>query len=324
MKKWIAFILVAVLALPVVAATNQAAKPGAKTPAKKTAPAKKLAKADFIIIESDVYAAGKEDPRLTQGIAQFLEVEPVVQKVPVAVAKTDAKYAGLDTSFLPLYLIKKTDALRAKLAQHIERGFIQESSEYIILPKQTPQGVYTDKKAQPGVMEIFVMSQCPYGVRAENLVIDAQKAGTFPADKQIRIRYIVGYDEVNGFNSLHGSGEWEEDVRQLLIAKYYPSKFWKYLEIRNKDYRSSRWDKAMEQAGINAKKIMKKFDSEGLELLKQEAAYTEAYGIGASPSFLWEGQVKLDMGAAAEVDGFGFLSPRAVNSRVPAAPAGQC
>lgn len=167
------------------------------------------------------------------------------------------------------------------------------------------------------------MSQCPYGAMAENMVIQAQKDGKLPADKEIKIRYIVSYSDKDGFSSLHGSGEWEENVRQLLIAKYYPEKFWKYLEIRNKDYRSSRWDKAMEEAGINSKKIMKKFDKEGIELLKEEAKYSQEYGINASPSFLWEGKVQLDFGSASQIPGFEFLNP---NSAQPgaAAPAGSC
>ena len=315
MKKIIVLLMAAV-----VAGTSFAA-PAAKTSANKAA---KKAKAEFIIIEDDVYAAGKEEPRLTQGVAGFLEVEPVVTHVPVSEAKNDTRFAGIQYDFLPVYLIKKTDAVRKKMAQHIEHGYVKENNDFVILEHQTRQGVYTEKTAKPGVMEIFVMSQCPYGVMAENMVIEAKKEGTFPTDKEVRLHYIVNYDEKNGFNSLHGSGEWEEDVRQLLIAKYYPTKFWKYLEIRNKDYRSSRWDKAMEDAGINAKKIMKKFDTEGLELLKAEAKYAEEYGVNASPTFLWEGKVQLDFGTASQIDGFGFLNPNKNRPGAAAAPTGSC
>jgi len=292
-------------------------------PAKKAAKEPAKPKAEFVIVESDEYAAGKEDPQLTAGIAQFLGAEPVVKTVSYKDAAADPKLANLDYGFLPLYLIKKTDAVRSKLEKHIQYGYAQENDDFIILPHQTRTGVYNGKEAKPGVMEIFVMSQCPYGVMAENLVLEAQKAGKIPADKEVRLRYIVDYSDANGFNSLHGSGEWEEDVRQLLIAKYYPSKLWKYLEIRNKDYRSSRWDKAMEDAGINSKKIMKKFDTEGLELLKQEAQYGKEYGVNASPTFLWEGKVQLDFGTAAEIEGFGFLNPNAARGEA-AAPAGSC
>ena len=313
MKKIISVLLVTFLAAPISAATPQ-----------KKAPAKK-AKASFVIIEDETYSAGKEDVQLTAGLAEFLGVEPEVSHVSHSAAKADAKLADLDYSFLPLYLVKKTPEIRTKFEKHIQYGYVLENADYIILPHQTRQGVYTGKTSKPGIMEIFVMSQCPYGVMAENAVIQAKKDGKSPKANDVRIRYIVDYNETKGFNSLHGSGEWEEDVRQLLIAKYYPEKLWKYLEIRNKDYRSSRWDKAMEDAGINVKKIMKKFDTEGLELLKQEAAYGKEYGVNASPTFLWEGQVQLDFGSASQVEGFGFLNPNAAKKgAAAAAPAGSC
>ncbi len=324
MKKLLTVLLVFALAGSAFAAsTAKTAKTSAK---KKTAAAKTSSQktAEFIIIESEEYDAGKEDEQLTKGISQFLGMEPKVTKVTVTEAKKDPKLAELDYSFLPLYVLKKTDAIREKLAQHIQYGVAIEKGEFIALPKQTRRGVLTDKEAKPGVMELFVMSQCPYGAMAENLVIQAQKDGKVAEGKDIRVRYIVNYDENKGFASLHGSAEWEENIRQLLIAKYYPKKFWKYLEIRNKDYRSSRWDKAMEEAGINSKKIMKKFDTEGVELLKEEAKYSKEMGVNASPSFLWEGKVMLDFGGASAIEGFEFLNPNAASNAKAAAPAGSC
>ncbi len=313
MKKILTFLVALTWAGTALAAP--AAKPAAKAQPK--------AKAEFIIVESEEYDAGKEDQLLTQGIAQFLEATPVVTHVPVSQAVADPKLANLDYSFLPLYLVKKTKAFRTKMEQPIQYGYVQENADFLILPHQTRQGVHNNKETKPDMLELFVMSQCPYGVRAEEMVIKAKKDGVFPADKTVRVRYIVDYTGDRGFSSLHGSAEWEENVRQLLIAKYYPTKFWKYLEIRNKDYRSSRWDKAMEEAGINSKKIMKKFDTEGLDLLKAEAQYVKEYGISASPSLLWEGKVQMGLDAAAQLPGFGFLNP-APAPGVPAAPAGSC
>ena len=315
MKKLLSILLIcAVAGLAFAAPAKKAAK--AKAPAKT--------KAEFVVVESDEYDAGKEDPQLTAGIAQFLNADPTVTKVSYKDAAADPKLANLDYSFLPLYLIKKTDDIRTKLEKHLQYGYALENEDFIILPHQTRSGVFNGKTAKPGVMEIFVMSQCPYGAMAEGLVLQAQKDGKLPKDKEIKIRYVVSYDEKNGFSSLHGSGEWEEDIRQLLIAKYYPEKFWKYLEIRNKDYRSSRWDKAMEEAGINVKKIMKKFDKEGVELLKEEAKYAQEYGVSASPTFLWEGKVQLDFGTASQLEGFSFLNPNAAANTGAAAPAGSC
>ena len=311
MRRAFVFVLLAVLAVP-----------GFGAPAKKAA--SQPAKVDFIVIESGEYAAGQEDARLTAGLGQFLGMEPVVTKMTQMQASQDASLTNLDFSFLPLYLIKKTDAVRAKMEKPLKQGIVQETADYIVLSHQTRTGVHVNKEAKPGVMEIFVMSQCPYGAMAENAVIAARQKGTFPADKTVKLRYIVNYDPARGFSSMHGSSEWEEDVRQLLIAKYYPAKLWKYLEIRNKDYRSSRWDKAMQEAGINPTKISKKFDTEGLELLKAEAAYAQEYGINASPTFLWEGKVQLDFGTASQIDGFSFLNPNEARGGAAAAPAGSC
>ena len=310
MKKILIVSLIAALAVPGFAAP------------KKTA--SKQAKADFIVIESSEYVAGQEDPRLTAGLGEFLGMEPVVTKMTQMQASQDVSLASLDYSYLPLYLIKKTDAVRSKMEEPLKRGIAQETADYIVLARQTRSGVYANKEAKPGVMEIFVMSQCPYGAMAENAVIQAKQNGTFPTDKTVKLRYIVSYNQNRGFSSMHGSGEWEEDVRQLLIAKYYPEKLWKYLEIRNKDYRSSRWDKAMKEAGIDPNKITKKFDTEGLELLKAEATYAREYGISASPTFLWEGKVQLDFGTASQIDGFGFLTPNSSNGGAANAPAGSC
>ena len=311
MKRLVAILLVAALAAPVVVAA-----PKKSTPKKQT-------KAELIVVESGEYAAGQEDARLTAGLGQFLGMEPVVTKMTQLQAMQDDTLTNLDYSFLPLYLIKKTDDVRAKMEPALKQGVVQETADYIVLSHQTRTGVYTNKEAKSDVMEIFVMSQCPYGVMAENAVIEAKKNGEFPEGKTVRLRYIVNYDPQRGFSSLHGSAEWEEDVRQLLIAKYYPTKLWQYLSIRNKDYRSSRWDKAMEEAGINPKKIMKKFDTEGLELLKAEAAYGNEYEIGASPTFLWEGKVLLDFGTAAQIEGFSFLNPSKARGGA-AVPAGSC
>ncbi len=312
MKKLLAILLVSALAVPLEAVAAQKEK--AKS---------KQTKAELIVVESGEYASGREDARLTAGLGQFLGMEPVVTKMTQLQAMQDETLANLDYSFLPLYLVKKTDEVRAKMELPLKQGIAQETADYIVLAHQTRTGVYTNKEAVNNVMEIFVMSQCPYGVMAENAVIEAKKSGEFPKDKVVKLRYIVNYDPARGFTSLHGSAEWEEDVRQLLIAKYYPKKLWQYLAIRNKDYRSSRWDKAMEEAGIDPKKIAKKFDKEGLELLKAEAAYGEAYGISASPTFLWEGKVLMDFGTAAQIEGFSFLVPSKARGAA-AAPTGSC
>ncbi len=317
MKKWIA--------LAVACLTASSAFAAAKTAAKTTDTKNTPSKIEFVVVESEDYTAGQQDPQLAPGLARFLGGEAEVTALTYEQAQQDPKLANMDYSFLPLYLIKKTPDLRAKLEQQIAAGYVQENDDYLIFPHLTRTGVYREKEAKPGLLEVFVMSQCPFGAMAENLIIRAQQEGKIPQDVNVKLRYVVSYNPQSGaFQSLHGSAEWEENVRQLLIAKYYPKKLWKYLEIRNKDYRSSRWDKAMDEAGINSKKIMKKFDTEGVELLKEEAAYSQEYNISASPTFLWEGKEVLDFGGVAQKPGLEFLNPALGRQGGAAAPAGSC
>lgn len=297
-----------------------AAKAKAKTAKKEVKPT-----IEFVVVESEEYEAGKQDPQLAPGLATFLGGTPNVTTMTYEKAQQDPKLANLDYSFLPLYLIKKTPELRAKLEQQLAAGYVQENDDYLIFPHLTRTGVYREKEAKPGKLEVFVMSQCPFGVMAENLIIQAKKDGKVAEDQDIALRYVVSYNPQAGFRSLHGPAEWEENIRQLLIAKYYPKKLWKYLEIRNQNYQSSRWDKAMEEAGINPKKIMKKFDTEGVELLKAEAAYGEEFAVSASPTFLWEGKEVLDFGSVSQKPGLEFLNPAASRQQGGAAvPAGSC
>ena len=314
MKKLIVFVMACFLVSSAYAAKTTA-KTSKKEDVKPTI--------EFVVVEAAEYESGKHSPQISTGLAGFFGGVPSVKTLTYEQAQQDPQLANLDYSFLPVYLVKKTPQVREKLEQQLAAGYVQENDDYIIIPNLTRTGVFREKEAQPGKLEIFVMSQCPFGVMAENLVIKAQKEGKVPEGKEIVLRYIVSYDEQNGFRSLHGPAEWEENIRQLLIAKYYPKKLWKYLEIRNQNYQSSRWDKAMEEAGINPKKIMKKFDKEGVELLKAEAAYGLQYNANASPTFLWEGKEVLDFGSVSQKPGFEFMNPSRAQQGGPAV-AGSC
>ena len=297
------------------------------------APAKKAAKKaeepvtkiEITVVEDANFTQGKESPEFTQFLGQFTGLTPEVTKITEAQARADEKIGQLDLSALPLYLVKNTKEAAAKFADPIKQGFLKSTDDYIVLPRQTQEYVISDRAAKPNVLELFVMSQCPYGVMAESKLIEAQKAGKLPKDKEIQIRYIVTYDaSTDTFSSLHGQPEWEEDARQLVIAKYFPNKFWKYLENRNEMYQCNKplcLKFIMKESGLSYKKVEKLMD-EGKELLKIEAQ--NAQGISASPTFLWQGRVKTDMNNVAKISGFEFFNPNVANGSAPAAPAGSC
>lgn len=254
-------------------------------------------------------AGGGQDQNLNGGLENFIKgqnnpnnVEVKFVDVDREAALKDPKYEGLNLDYMPLYLVEKNKITEEKFAEAIKYGQLKANNDFIIFEKQTGNGVYVNRKPIPNQLEIFVMSQCPYGVQAEERIINAMKLDKLPKNVNINIRYIASEDG-NSFNSLHGSAEWEEDVRQLIIKKYYPQKFWNYLEIRNKDYKSSLWDEAAEKAGINPK-VFKKYWKEGLEMLREEVKHGNEYNVNSSPTVIWEGRVVTNMGSLGSLPGF--------------------
>ena len=314
MKKFVSlFIALVVCAGAVVAA-----------PAKATKAADQEVPVTVIVMDDD--ASGGVDSILNTGLEQFFGAKLNITTVNRSVALTDPNYQGFNLDFMPLYLVEKTDSVKKKIDEYIKNGQIREGqipekNGKLVLERQTRNVVYANKELRPMELDLFVMSQCPYGVRAESQIIDLMKLGRLPKDLKINVRYIVS--ERNGeISSLHGSAEWEEDVRQIIIREKYPNKFWKYLEIRNKDYRSSLWDKAAEEAGINPR-IFAKYWKFGLEKLKEDIKIGDDYEVSASPTVIWQGRTATDLNSLGNIKGLeGFRQN--YGGAAQAAPQGQC
>ncbi len=269
---------------------------------------------------------GGVDTGLNSGLENFIGAPLDVKTVNREDALKDPKYKGLNLDYMPLYLIKKTPEVAKKFEEPIKNGYLKTNDDFVIFEKQTRYGVHVGKPVKPNLLEIFVMSQCPYGVMAEGRIIDAQKLGKIPSNIKVNVRYIVS-PGANGqdFSSLHGAGEWEEDVRQLIIKDKYPTKFWKYLELRNKNYQSSLWDQAAEEAGLNPN-VFRKYWKHGLELLKQDMEYGQQFGVSASPTIIWEGRVVTDLNGLGNIKGLEGLAQTNFGGQPGGqpAPAGQC
>jgi len=136
----------------------------------------------------------------------------------------------------------------------------------------------------PKTLDVFVMSQCPYGAKA--LVAMKEVLDNFKNDIKFNIHYIG--DENNGnLTSMHGQSEVDEDIRELCAIKYYNKnyKYMDYIVCRSKDYRNNDW-KACAVNGIDPNVIQKCFDKEGKELLKKSFEESKKANMTASPTFL--------------------------------------
>jgi hypothetical protein len=142
------------------------------------------------------------------------------------------------------------------------------------------------RPAWPRKLDVFVMSQCPYGAQAilsvESVLKNAKNLIDFD------VHYIVSNKPDGSFGSLHGQSEVDENIRQLCAKKIYRKKnrYLNYLICRAKNYRSESW-KECAVKGISALKIEKcATGDEGKELLAKDSKLATQLNIGGSPTWM--------------------------------------
>ena len=139
----------------------------------------------------------------------------------------------------------------------------------------------------PGKLDLFIMSQCPFGVRAVNSL--KELLPHFGRKLRLEIHYVADRT-ASGFSALHGQPEVDENIRQLCAKKHYPkrNKYLDYLWCRytGRAWRSEDWRPCATQ-GISAAVIERCWQgTEGAGLLEQDIRHAKALGISASPTWL--------------------------------------
>lgn len=148
------------------------------------------------------------------------------------------------------------------------------------------------KKTQ---MEFYVMSLCPFAATVKGEILPLVKR--YRSQIDFTLFYIAddvggAADGLMGFDSLHGVPEIEENIRQLVIAKYYPDKLLDYLLCHAKHYRTMEgWRQCAIRLGIDAANVEKISQTqEGLSLLRDNIK-NQGLSIKDSPTLIVNGTV---------------------------------
>lgn len=189
----------------------------------------------------------------------------------------------------------------------------------------------TEKKA---TLDVFVMSQCPFGVKALDSM--AEVLDNFGDAMDFNIHFIADVDPnaPSGFSALHGEPEVRENIRELCAIKHYAKnhKYMDYILCRNKNIRSEDWKECTGgKTGIDASVIQTCSEgAEGKTLHGEDIKMAKALGIGASPTWLANNKYKFS-GIDAETIKRNFCqyNPGTKNcdkklTADPGAPAGGC
>ena len=215
--------------------------------------------------------------------------------------------------FLPAYIIEATPEAKSRLAGELKAGVFKEISGYLVYEDRQGRGFYAARPAKENTLELFVMSQCPFGVSAENSVFEAEKEKLLPAGTKVEIHFIGDAKKAAGggweFSSLHGEPEWQENARQIFISRSFPDKFKAYLLERNRDIKSPDWEKAAKAAGIDAAAVTAGFE-EAKDMLAEDFTKTSALGITTSPSIILGGrEFMTGLGELIKTPGFEKVPP---------------
>lgn len=168
--------------------------------------------------------------------------------------------------------------LRVEDYENLDLSEQEETQETEEIPK-------TDKP----VVDLYVMSFCPYGNKAEDTMLPVYNLLKSKVD--FNVHYIVS---VSGSNvqSLHGQPEVDQNEREACVMKEYgEDKLWSFMTAINANCGSSGscWEAEASKLGIDANKIKSCVSSSGLSLMQANADASDAAGASGSPTLIING-----------------------------------
>jgi hypothetical protein len=148
-----------------------------------------------------------------------------------------------------------------------------------------------------GQLEVFVMSECPFGLKALNAMEEVLAA--FGDEIKFSIHYI-GDERGGKATSMHGQSEVDENIRELCAIQKFPKEYMKYILCRNKNIKDTNWQ-ACATDGVDAAVIEECFKGEGEKLLIEDMKIAKALGVSGSPTWIADGRHKFSGIDAATV-----------------------
>lgn len=160
----------------------------------------------------------------------------------------------------------------------------------------TSSGESKFSKSDVSQVQLFVMSFCPYGNQAEELMMPVAKLLGNKAD--IKLHYVIYsnygdkgpnycFDKEAKYCSIHGIQELNQGVRELCVQKYQKDKLWDFVKAINDNCNyqdvDSCWEGVARQVGVDIAKVKTCYKNEALDILAQEVELNEKYGVKGSP-----------------------------------------
>ncbi len=163
-------------------------------------------------------------------------------------------------------------------------------SEPAVSKSQSPANTEVVKSDKP-VVELFVMTYCPYGTQAEKGFIPAIQNLGSAVDAKIRFVHYF----------MHGDKEEQETYNQVCIREEQSAKYLDYLTCFLEDSNSTR---CIKKVGVDQAKIDKCISSgKAKEYYAFDSQLSQGYGVEGSPTLVINGaQVSAGRDPASMLD----------------------
>jgi len=234
----------------------------------------------FIVLQNSGQLKGLGTPSLSS--------DKIAEKVVAAIARD----VGGNAEEISVDSIEKEGSLY-KISLNIfgqqYDSYATTDGKYLFPQKidlELPEPKSIPKSEKPEV-DLFVMSYCPFGNQAEELM--APVADLLGDNANIELHYVVynnyasGYpeyciDEENKYCSMHGIQELNQGVRELCVQKYDSDKLWDFVKEMNEGATSedadNKWKGIAESLNIDTDKIADCQEKEFFSLLDNDLELT--------------------------------------------------
>jgi len=188
---------------------------------------------------------------------------------------------ALRLSVLPAYIFSEDIEKYEKFNGRVERGQFRDNNGNYLWSGSRQNSIFIKRPRAPHTLEVFSVSNDPTSRKLVDAIITAKAAGGIPKSFKLDWHYLA--------STL--PAEREEDIRQLCIKKYSPTKFLDYLLLRNKNIQDQNWEKQAKDAGVDVSTISECILKEGELLLKEDIKKAQGLGLRTAPALLYENRI---------------------------------
>jgi glutaredoxin len=157
---------------------------------------------------------------------------------------------------------------------------IEETETEVVAETMTCEDL---EKSNEPIMEVFVVSQCPFGTQMQRVLNEIIK--NIPEiDNYIVVKYM-GEIQDGKIIAMHGDEEAQENLKQICIREEQKDKYWNYIDCYLKEGQS---EECLSSALIDKDMLVQCMEdaSRGLEYAQKDFDSESEYGVTGSPTLI--------------------------------------